>query len=136
MAKVEFIKDKTHRFIVNRRLVSSIHQFDRDEISDPIENYFRADIDMEMTCKAMPLQYEGTVNGKFAYFRDRHGVWSFEIYDGEIFDSKIIFQKGGSSSGDDGYNSMLIAEKIILKQSLKYAKKFGGWKGEKDEKEK
>jgi hypothetical protein len=34
---------------------------------------------MQVTCAAAPLQIEGTINGKSAYFRSRHGHWRLLI---------------------------------------------------------
>jgi hypothetical protein len=36
-------------------------------------------IEMAVSCAAAPLQLEGTVNGKSAYFRSRHGHWAFHV---------------------------------------------------------
>lgn len=42
-------------------------------------------IDLHMTCTAAPLQYEGTVDGVPAYFRERHEEWQFTIGPKPIF---------------------------------------------------
>jgi hypothetical protein len=36
-------------------------------------------VDMRMTCSAVPLQFEGTVDGNPAYFRARFQHWYFTI---------------------------------------------------------
>jgi hypothetical protein len=37
-------------------------------------------IDLSCTCPAIPLQFEGTVDGTPAYFRYRGGEWRFTIH--------------------------------------------------------
>lgn len=39
------------------------------------------DLRMTRTCDAGPVQYEGTIEGKFFYFRARHDEWSFTVAD-------------------------------------------------------
>lgn len=36
-------------------------------------------ITMACTCIACPVQFEGTVDGTPAYFRERHGDWAFAV---------------------------------------------------------
>ena len=31
------------------------------------------------TCDGCPLQYDGKIDDKFWYFRDRHGMWRFGV---------------------------------------------------------
>jgi hypothetical protein len=93
------------------------------EIFGEVTDRYESTINMAMTGSACPVQYEGTINGKNAYYRDRHGVWYLEIYDGEIMESNVIFRKEGVSSEDIGYSGMLAAEKRIMKCSIKFSKK-------------
>ena len=131
------------RYIIGRRLRTTIHEFTRDpsDMLKPALSRDCAKIDMRMTCSGFPVQYEGRVNGKNAYYRDRHGIWRFEIYDGEIFNSNMIYFKEGISSEMIGLDGMLAGERRMLKYSLEFAKKhpnivepffLEGWMFDKD----
>lgn len=124
--KLEEWSKETNRYIGRRTLYTSVHEVEKDKGEDffnPPKRHTVAYINMEMTCPACPMQYEGKVNGKTAYYRDRHGVWSFEIYDGELFESKLLYEKSGASDEVYGYKGMLAAEKRIMKCSFKFALK-------------
>ena len=128
MALEGIVKDNIHRFVISRRLITTIHEFRRDNIFGDGDKYkddhVTAEIDAKLTCSGCPVQYEGTVNGKNFYYRDRHGSWRFEVYDGEIFEGDPIFRKEGGSIDCIGYEGFIFAEKKIYKNALKFAKKF------------
>ena len=124
--KLEDSWERSHRYVGARSLHTSIHEIERDEdfkIFDPPKKHVSAFIDMKMTCMACPMQYEGKINGVSAYYRDRHGIWSLEIYEGELFESKLLYEKNGISSEIYGYKGMLDAEKRIMKCAIKFARK-------------
>jgi DNA-directed RNA polymerase subunit E'/Rpb7 len=123
MKKLEFIKDDLHQFVGERELKCKIRRFTRKDILGEITNEIEASIHMKCTCSGFPVQYEGTINGKNAYFRDRHGVWYFEVYTGEIMESEVLFRKEGSSIDTIGFDGMLFAEKRIMQCAIKFAKK-------------
>jgi len=128
------------RYVGRRKLVCSIHEFDSGDMSKAkpkgmfegtgrFENRTEAKIVMRMTCSGCPVQYEGKVNGKVAYYRSRHGQWRFEIYEGKFFDSPIIFHKEGLDKADAiGWEGMLVAEKRIMENAIKYASVAGAKK--------
>lgn len=53
------------------------------------ESQLVPEYDLKVTCEAVPVQIEGWVNGKYVYFRARHGRWQFNIADveEEIFET-------------------------------------------------
>jgi len=120
------------RYVSRRKLVCSIHEFDSGDMSKAkpkgmfegtgrFENRTEAKIVMKMTCSGCPVQYEGKINGKAAYYRSRGGIWTFEIYEGKFFYSPIIFQKEGIDKTDAiGWEGMLAAEKIIMENAIKW----------------
>lgn len=65
-------------------------------------------VKLEMTCMACPEQYEGTVDGNPAYFRERSSRWRFCIIEpggnpigpGMTPDKKVLYYKGGELPGD------------------------------------
>lgn len=66
--------------------------------------------EIECTCSACPTQYEGYLqNGKYVYFRFRHGYGRIEV------DDKIIHEFTGID-GEDG----ILSEKRV-RQELKNA---------------
>lgn len=139
MKSLEFIKeDGRHRFIIGREFKTTIHEFLRAKddhwlTDDPKEKhpeaYFKAEIDMKMTCSGCPVQYEGTINGQHAYYRDRWGSWYLEIYDEPFdpkstsFDGKIIYRRSGQSRDIIGYEGFVDAEHRIIRNAIRFAKK-------------
>lgn len=45
------------------------------------------EVDLKVTCAAVPTQIEGTAFGKEIYFRERNGHWTFRMYDGTFDDA-------------------------------------------------
>jgi hypothetical protein len=119
---IEKFKGNKERYVIGRRFITTIHQFERTpgNFLGPTLNNARANIDMTNTCSGFPVQYEGTVNDKKAYYRDRHNSWYFEIYEND-FMGKVIYRKNGSSRGNIGFHGMMEAEKRIIKYSLEFA---------------
>ena len=131
---------KRERYVGRRKLVCSIHEFDSVDFSKGttglffegtgrFDNRTEVKIVMKMTCSGCPVQYEGKINGKVAYYRSRHGSWRFEIYEGKFLDSPIIFNKEGIDKVDAiGWEGMLVAEKRIMENAIKYASVAGAKK--------
>lgn len=122
---VEFWRGKLNSVIWDRKLDCTIHLFSRDSKSFlKTEFIANAVIKMKVSGSACPLQYDGTVNGFNAYYRSRHGSWSFEIYEGELFESEIIFfREGDDTSIWGGYPDFIKAEEKIMKLSRIFARK-------------
>jgi hypothetical protein len=60
---------------------------------------------MARTCDAAPVQYEGTIEGKFFFFHARHNEWSFCIADTleeaiDGFSEREVFVKRGRYGSD------------------------------------
>jgi len=124
----EIHSDKRERYVMRRTLRTFIHEFDAGPFSfikkggPRGRNKVSANINMKCTCLACPVQYEGTVNKKYAYYRSRHDSWSFEIHvAGE--DSVIDYQESGQHMDGMGYDGMMQAEQIIMIASMNYAHK-------------
>jgi hypothetical protein len=91
-----------------------------------ITQYKDTVINMRMTSMGCPLQYEGRVNGFEAYFRNRHGEWSFEIYEGKMLQSKVLFRREGPTDYGIGLEAMLEAEDKIMRLSSIFVRKHFG----------
>ena len=123
------------RYVWRRKLVCHVGEFDSGDFSKAekgkffegtgrFENKVEAKIVMKCTCSGCPVQYEGKVNGKTAYYRSRGGHWSFEICEGKLFESPIIYQKDEVDKEDyTGFEGMLLAEKRIIECSMKWVNK-------------
>ena len=133
-------KIKRERYVHNRTLKISLAEFDSGDRNNAKDgniysegsgrgnNVVKVAIVMKMTCSAAPVQYEGRVNGMKAYYRSRHGGWSFEIYEGKMFASQIIYYKSGKTADKWGFSGMEQAEKRIVRYSMDYAHKKAGVK--------
>jgi len=123
------------RYVWGRKLVCHVGEFDSGDMTRArkgkffegtgrFDNEIEAKIVMKCTCSGFPVQYEGKVNGKAAYYRSRGGQWRFEVYAGKILESAIIYEKGKVDKEDSiGFDGMLLAEKRIIECSMDYAGK-------------
>lgn len=129
METVEYVSGKYRKFVIRRLLSVTLNNF---IVDDNEKNIFRrakklrlTKIRMRMTSVGCPVQYEGTINGKQAYYRDRWGTWTLEIYEKEQFSSKVIFYREGKSDiGSSGYNDFLKAEQRIMKHATVFTRKY------------
>lgn len=127
------------RYVGSRVLRCKMWEFDSGKSSPGVnlfskqsgrgKNRVSANINMKCTSSGCPIQYEGTINKKKAYYRSRHDSWYLEVYDGEIMDSKVIYRESGDHYSNIGYAGMLEAEEIIMLCAMNYAHYMKGKQG-------
>lgn len=120
----EIHTDKRERYVGKRVLRTSIREFDTGPFTFKRggprgKNRVSVNINMKCTCSGCPVQYEGTINKRYAYYRSRHDSWSFEVHTaGE--GSPIDYQESGQHVDIIGYSGMLKAEQIIMIAAMNY----------------
>lgn len=123
----ELHNDKRERYVSNRILRTKINEFDTGPFSfvkggPRGKNRVSASINMKCTCMGCPVQYEGTINKKYAYYRSRHDSWRLEIHaSGE--QSPIDYAESGEHRDSVGFTGLMQAESIIMIAAMNYVHK-------------